>query len=285
MPWKGQPFGWGAAKPYLDFLPEAQDASINAMRKIAEHLREDEIDDGKIKIAVNLIEPPSVDLASRLMFQAYNKNMKLVRTIGGIPKPDPRKSLAKFQLWKYRFKKARPAVPVPPLDISQKCARLAAESYNYERNWRQAAFLARTMSLDQIPNILAVMVHPPRVENGSEAWTWLQRIQLAAAQIVANIELLKQVNVTDSALVQVLKGPVDWTMDAAAIALTQRARQQPECAEAVVSVLAALVRRLPTAGYWSPMETSLQNILLIPGVPGHVRQEAEQTLAMIHQDS
>ena len=113
MPWKGKPFGWGQPEPYIHFLPEPTDATANVLRQLTEHFEQADDLGGEIKIAVNLLESPSNDLATELLFQAYNSDCKLKRKVGGVPKPDPRKSKTKFKLWKYWFKTASPAVPRP----------------------------------------------------------------------------------------------------------------------------------------------------------------------------
>ena len=285
MPWKGKSFGWGTPAPYLDYLPVAQDATINVLRKIDEHFQSGEALGGTIEVSINYIESPSVELVAALMFQAYNTDAKMKRKVANVPKPDPRKSKAKFKLWKYRFKQAAVAVPRPPEDFVEACAQLAQQPYDYEDNWKLAGQLTQQLGPTHVPQLLAGMVHPPGVPAGIEPWTWLQRAQLAAAQMAANIEMKHRVPMQNSALLEITDGPIDWVIDAAVIALTQRARLEPRCAPLLCEQLFTIIERLPEEGYWSPLETCLQNILLLPDIPQDVCEEVQQTLAAIHADA
>lgn len=285
MPWKGKPFGWRLPKPYLDFLPEPKDASVNVLRQLTEHLESGGLDEGgEIKITVNYLESPSTQLAIKLQFAAYNSPAQLSLTVKDIPKPDPRKSKARFKLWKYWFKVASPAVPSPSRESVAAVANLACQPYDYAENWGQAKTAAVQFAPEAVKDILAVMVHPPSVRNATPAWVWLPRVQLAAAQIAAQIELAHAIPVRDSLLADVLMGPIDWTIDAAAIALVQRARSESEALGDVRSLLTALVQRIPQDGHWSCAETAFRNWLLLPNVPDDERVQIEGIIASFERE-
>lgn len=283
MPWKGKPFGWGRPEPYLSYLPEPEDASANLIRQLSEHLSNGEEIGSELKLGLNCLESPSNYLAMELMFQAYNSELKLKLSVGSVPKPDPRKSKSKFKLWKYWFKKASVAVPEPAKQFRDICSVLALQEYSYEGSWMEAATFARKIHVDQRHEVLAVMVHPPAVRDAIPAHIWLTRIQLASAQIVAHIEINNQIAIEDSALVEVIRGPLDWAIDAAIIALTQRARKFPDCSSDVQAYLSELLDRIPQEGYWSNLETTFRNVLLLPNVAEEDRIEIERTLAAIAQ--
>ncbi len=48
MTWKGKPFGWGLPKPYLGFLPEPGDASINLLRDLTVKLAARDVRRGRL---------------------------------------------------------------------------------------------------------------------------------------------------------------------------------------------------------------------------------------------
>ncbi|MHC4398525.1 MAG: hypothetical protein ACYTG0_02480 [Planctomycetota bacterium] len=158
-------------------------------------------------------------------------------------------------------------------------AELASQHYDYERNWRQAESAAARFQLRAVKDVLAVMVYPPPVRSAIPAWVWLPRVQLAAAQLVARIETAHGIPVRESSLADVVMGPIDWTIDAAVLALTHRARSDPKSSAEVRSLFAALLDRIPSEGYWSCAETTFRNWLLLPNLPDNERAEIEQMVA------
>ena len=285
MVWKGKQFGWGVATPYLTYLPDAVDASINVLREIKSYFESGEDLGSSLDISLNLLEPPSVELATNLMLRVFQSDMKIVRKIERIPKPDPRKSKSNIKLWKYWRKSASPALRCPSENIRKTCARLAAQKYDYESNWQVAGQLSAKGTPALIPEILAVMVYPPDVHSKDvEPWTWLQRIQLAAAQLVAQIESRHQIPLDQSALTDLLRGTIDWTMDAAVVAQVQRIRMDGLDGTWFAGQLFDLVERLPKEGYWSPLETALENYLLIPGLDSESCDTVRQILVDIQSE-
>ncbi|MFO0940001.1 MAG: hypothetical protein U0930_04475 [Pirellulales bacterium] len=285
MPWKGKPFGWGQPVPYLSFLPEAEEASINILRQLAENLADgQELNGGSIKVTVSFIEPPSIDLATDLFLKSLGLQLTINRTVSKVPKPDPRKSKAKFPLWKYGMfsKQAKPAVVAPDNRLISACAELASQPYDFDGNWLAAELISKQFAIDAIKPMLAVMVHPPLVRNGTPAWVWVQRVQLAAAQCVACIEMQRSVRIENSILIDVLQGPIDWVIDAAMIALMQRARKENLDSEWLGHQFFNLMNRLPTSGYWSSLKVALHCVLLLPNLDPNAEAEVQQILESIY---
>lgn len=279
MPWNGKPFGWGAPVAYLGYLPEPEEAGINILRQMHDMLfNGDGIGGSTIKITINYLEAPSVRLATDLFLRANNLKLKVQCVVEAVPKPDPRKSKAKKYLWKYWFKEAKPAVAAPSDQFMKACASLASRDYSYQQNWQDAKALAQKAKPELIWQILAVMVHPPLPPRDTPAWIWLPRIQLAAAQWVANIEILNNIPIEQSALVEVARGPIDWTIDAAVIALTQRQRESNSNSDWLCGLCFDVIERLPREGYWSTYTTTLQNMLLLPHLAESVRTDIQATL-------
>lgn len=280
MPWKGQPFGWNVPRPYLDYLPSPQDASMNLLHQISEQLDDGSwAADGSLDITLNYIESPSNRLAMELQFQAYNTPCKVKLKAKAVPKPDPRRSSSKFKLWKYSFKNAKPAVSAPSAEIRDAVAGLAGRLYSYEDNWQQAEQIAAGFDRRVIPEVLSVMVHPPSIRDGSPAWEWLPRVQLAAAEIATWIEIQADLQVLDGNVAAVAWGPIDWTIDAAVAALTHRARTRPHEAAEVAALFEAIVGKFPDEGYFSCIEATFQNWRLLPGLPEHVQRDLDDVLA------
>lgn len=285
MPWNGKPFGWGVPVPFMDYLPEPQEAGINMLRQMHELHQGEGIGGSSLKITINYIESPSVRLAADLFLKVNKLALKINWVMQGVPKPDPRKSVAKKNLWKYWFKDAKPAVQAPPEQFSKACASLASSDYDCKQNWIDARALAQKTQPEHVWQILAVMVHPPLPPIDIEAWIWLPRIQLAAAQWVANIEIVNNIPIEQSALVEVTRGPIDWTTDAAVIALTQRQREADTNSDWLCHHFFDLLHRLPKEGYWSTRFVTMHQILLLPHLDEDVRTKVEEALNALHAES
>ena len=257
-------------RPYLDFLPEPTDATIHILENgVIPNLMEGKIEDGQtLNINLNYLESPSVRLVVELELRAHNSATNLEFAIDAIPEPDPRESDVKLLLWKYDGDVPSPGIDPPPSEIANAIAELASQPYDYEANWQKAreAGAKWELSIEIAHQLLATMVHPPAVRDGIPAKIWLPRVQLAAAQVLACMELDNDIELEKSFLLVPLFGPIDWTVDAAAIALAQRAKEKPEDAEAIRHYFFGVMNGLPQNGYFSSWEVLCQNALLLPGL-------------------
>lgn len=284
MPWKGKAFGWGQELPYIHYLPEPKEASIQIAAKIADDLEQSPMD-GEITVTLSSLEPPSIRLVFDLLFRAYNSECRVGWEIERIPEPDPRQSEVPFRLWEYNETVPRPAVPPPAPELQAACATLALAPFQILSNWEQAADLIEPFNEESIPELLAVMVYPPPVQDGIDAWHWLQRIQLAAAQLVAAIEIREGIDPADSQLLWLLQGPIDWSVDAAIIMLTQWVRLLELPCTAIYEPFVKVLPRLPREGYWSSYPVLLQNLLLLEDLPDHVRLQCQTSLQEFLRDT
>src|SRR5207248_1688139 len=152
-------------------------------------------------------------------------------------------------LWQYKGTDAEPAVPRPPLPVVHLVADLASKPYNYDRNWKESGDVANGLRADQMPELLATMVHPPAVTNNQDALEWLPSVQLAAVQIIANIGSGWGDSARREGLFSALLGPRDWTTTAAIVALVQLAREDKEIATDVRSAFKTLADAIPAEAY------------------------------------
>lgn len=285
MPWNGKAFGWAVPVPFIGYLPEPEEAGVNMLRQMHELHHNEGIGGSTLKITLNYIEAPSVRLAADLFLRANKLSLKIQWVISAVPKPDPRKSSAKKSLWKYWFKDPKPAISEPSEQFMKACASLASRPYSYEQNWLDARQLAQQAKPEHIWQILAVMVHPPLPPVDIEPWIWLPRIQLAAAELVANIEIANNIPIEQSALAEVMRGPIDWTVDAAVIVLTKRMRELNGNSDWLCSQFLDLLNRLPKNGYWSTQNITLHHILLLPNLAEGVRPEIEAVLESLNAEA
>jgi hypothetical protein len=271
-------------QPYVGFLPEPSDASANVLRQVADAIREkgDNGPSGELNLTVSCLESPSNQLAFALEMQALGKTSKLTVEYQSVPKPDPRQPLApvEYLLWEYDDHDARPALSPPSEEISQLVAGLAARRYSYWGNWNEAGVVAERLAPERIDELLAAMVHPPPVRGGVSALAWLPRVQLVAAQIIAQIDEGWSGSLRRRALLDVVRGPRDWTTEAAIITLAQIAQyeQEPAIAAEVRQVFQQLLDAQPGHGHCSYMHALLSNWLFLPNLPQRERKSVEQRL-------
>jgi hypothetical protein len=179
-------------------------------------------------------------------------------------------------LWAYEGTAPRVMVAAPDAAVAAQVAALAQKTYS-ARAWLKEGRALRAASLD---GVVATMVHPPpRPQTGG--WfrakrpgftgvDWVYRIQHAAAFILAGDDRGLPI------LRDLANGPMDWTVDAALVALTELARERAELREGVISLLRARLDHAATEG--NRLAASL-GLLRLPGVPPEHRDAAYRHVA------
>jgi hypothetical protein len=123
------------------------------------------------------------------------------------------------------------------------------------------------------------MVHPATAPPEMPIWTWIYQNQVAAAMTISRIDDGWEGSRRRELLLSLLNGPMDWTVDAAAIALAMLAREDPEIEREITPLLVALVRhgvKMPThVCYLAP---ATKCILQLPNTDKATRREMEKVL-------
>jgi hypothetical protein len=83
---------------------------------------------------------------------------------------------------------------------------------------------------------------------GMRAWTWIYGFQIAPAMLLAGWDCGWAGSVRRRALVSLVNGPVDWTVNAALLALTQIALDTPEATEEIRELFRDRIRAAPKQG-------------------------------------
>jgi hypothetical protein len=157
-----------------------------------------------------------------------------------------------YLLWRYEGSRPSPAVAGPTPEVAEAVAELARRPYDLEDWTTRAVEIARGLGADAAVGLLGVMVHPPPRPEKWLAWNWIRAIQFAAALVLSKLDGGWAGSVRRKALISVARGPVDWTTEAAVIALSQVAREEtlaPEAKEEIVAVLRELAAALPDRGH------------------------------------
>jgi hypothetical protein len=251
MPWKQKPFGWGNSLSQCILALESTDATIEALKSVKQAV---DLGDEKIRFVefeTETLEPPSIDNVIRLFLDQEKRPIQFKRKARSIPDPDPRVSHARHPLWKFRFGKPIPVNHAISSAEVVTCIEIAEATAGIEESWTSAKLAAKQLKNDSVASLLGVSVQPPAPRNGSLVWHWLRRIQLASAQIALAIECDNGVDIENSRVTDVTKGPLDWCIDAALIALAQKATEDRSFVPAVCSIADEVLQRVPSQGSWS----------------------------------
>jgi tetratricopeptide (TPR) repeat protein len=229
---------------------EPDDASSNMLRQMLEKMAKPKMCSGIANIGVSSLEAPSNQLAFALAFAADGL-VSINFEVGAVPEPDPRQPVdaVRYRLWDYEGTTARPALPPPPERVSQAIAELAASPFNRERSFARASYVAGELGPAALPDILAVMVHPPKLPAGRDPLEFIPRIQLEAMHVAAQIDESWQGSERRAALMSVLFGPMDWATNAAIDVLVFLAERYPVLAYDVHKSFEYLEEKRPDGGH------------------------------------
>lgn len=212
-------------------------------------------------------------------------NLKLRVNVEEIPSPDPRVPIAdcKYQIWKYEGQEAIPAIAEPGEDIALRIAELAKEPFDDRRNWASASKIAADCGSGKIAEILAVMLYPPLPPPTVTALKWIQRVQLAATQVVAQVDEGWEGSERREALLSILFGPRDWTTNAAIRVLTFIAENEYANSAKISEAFAKLAEHRPRRGYCPWEYTLFSNWMRLPHLLDEERESIENVLFQLER--
>jgi tetratricopeptide (TPR) repeat protein len=268
-------------------LPEPVDATANLLRQFRERILQDpkKAPSGEARMTLSCLEAPSNYLAFRMEMAALRHDLRLLVAVNEIPKPDPREPIAdiKYLLWRYEGIDGVPALPAPPAEVVARIAELAAMPFEEQANWAAASRVAEELGAGRAGEVLAVMVHPPAIPDPAKrsALSWLPRVQLAAAQVVAQMDNGWERSVRREALLSVLFGPSDWTTEAAIRVLARIGYEQEALAPDIHDAFQKLDDHRQNSGYCCWEHTLFQSWLYLPHLYPQERKKLEQTLREI----
>lgn len=263
------------AMPYFGYLPEPSDATTNVMRRFLEGKEAEQKLDS---LALTSLEAPS-------NYLAFDTLRNVPVTVEKIQTPDPRVPRCKVEYLLWRYDELRPKVAVPPPNPSVAWAvvEIAGQAYQLEVWSKQAARLARQMQPNHAVDLLATMVYPPRPADVKRPWGWVYRVQMAAALVLAHLDDGWRGSVRRKALLSLANGPMDWTTDAALIALTMVAMDDEEAAEEIAELFREMRAELPTDGPVCYFQALMYGSLRLPNLDADERTEIRQRLRKWHQ--
>ncbi|MGK7925639.1 MAG: tetratricopeptide repeat protein [Spirulina sp.] len=265
--------------PYLGYLPDPTDATINILHAFEKHPEKD----SPATLKLTSLESPS----SRLVLQLYVKEKfaldNLPIKIEELQNPDPRlpRASVNYLLWQYEGVDPYPNVNPPREDIAKAIATLAARAYSLQ-SWSQNAHkIANFFGKEQLNSFLGVMVHPPPNPPEIPLWSWVHRVQIAAALAIAYLDTGWKNSLRKQVLFDLARGPMDWTNEAAIIALMQLALEVEEAAIEILALFRELLGNIPEPGYCPYLYGLVSCSLYLPFIDDELRQHLEREKAIL----
>ncbi len=265
--------------PYVDFLPEPSDATINILRQFGSQLKNaDKGNKQPFSLGVSSLEAPSARLALDC-FLVQIGAPKSVVSVARIPEPDPRLPHGEvdFVLWRYSETEPEVAVAPPSDAVAREISRIAAAGSNIQQWATQTHNLASTLESDHLNDLLGVMVHPPACPGNIEMWNWIHYLQTVSALTIAylNEEEPWQGSLRRRALLSLVRGPMDWTIEAAIIALSQVAHADQSSAADIIAIWTEMFDNLPSSGAVPYLSALAYYGLTLPNSPENLHKRLE----------
>jgi tetratricopeptide (TPR) repeat protein len=272
---------WSAA---FDQPHVPQDASANILRQALDSIAKSATNGGgggSINIDVSSLEAPSNGLAFTLALAAKGADITVKSRAAAIPEPDPRQPIdaVRYRLWNYQGADATPGLPPPSERVRQAIADLAQGTFDRHLSFARASRVAEQLGPQALPDILATMVHPPRLPPGRDALEFLPRIQLEAMHVAAQVDAGWQGSERRTALMSVLFGPMDWTTNAAIDVLAFLAEGNPAYAFDIHKSFEFLEQKRPQSGYCCWLAHLYHRWQSLPLLYDREREELRKKLA------
>jgi tetratricopeptide (TPR) repeat protein len=269
---------------YVDDLPSPQEAVINILRQFRAKAESGaNLPTGEVKISLSAIEAPSARLAFATGLADLGLHLT-VRYTCKVQSPDPRvpRRHVRFQVWSYPAERdwlirknistdPVPAVPRPPAALAQAIGDLAKTPYN-RRRWLDDGKAIVSRLRPTVENVLGVMAFPPPTPQDREAPDWIYHIEIAAALVLAGLDEEPWISsLRRTALLDLAMGPMDWSVDAAVVALATLAESDPDIAPEVAATFDTLIKNMPGPGYVCYEAAVVYCAQLLPGLPQDLR--------------
>jgi tetratricopeptide (TPR) repeat protein len=241
--------------PYFTWLPHPGDSTYFAARQVVADLTRRPPASPTLGIDIHLqhMEAPSALRAFKLWTEARGWNGVGMRAkVEGVQEPDTRfaKGQVDFTLWAFDDKVPRPNCPQPDPRVAQAIAAIAVKPYSLSVWEKDAKALAAQMGPAWLNQLLFTMVQPPNLPQlNYDPFFWVQKCQVAIALVIANLDQGWEGSARKRALESLARGPVDWTVDAAVIAMGWLAKNDPAIRPSVEQFFGWLETQIPKTGF------------------------------------
>lgn len=251
--------------PYVGHLPEPPD--------VTEKLQQPVNDDPARRSSWL----PHLEAPSNLL--AFDWLRRLEPRVMRVQQPDPRLPRCRVDYLLWRYDGTQPIINLPPSSRAmQAVAEMAAQPFQIDAWWGHARRAARDWTPDEVEELLSVMVYPPGVGGMEQPALWVYRVQIAVALIVAQLESGWENTIRRKALLALANGPMDWTVDAALVALAAVAREEEDAVAEIVDLFRDLRHATPSDGTYCTYPALLWCSLRLPNLSEEERNDIRQRL-------
>jgi tetratricopeptide (TPR) repeat protein len=274
-------------EPLLEqaFLPS--DASVGVFRQLQQSFLETPPTSGPIEMSMALSAPeaPSNMLVSALLERVWGQRLKIELSVASNPIRDSREPLpgAEVALWCRAGDGFEAALAPPDATVQRELGELAASPYRLSSWAERARILGEALGPARVEDLLRAMVHPPGLPHPRyDPGRWIQNVQVAAALALSYVDQGWHGSTRRAMLLSLARGPVDWSVTAAIVALMWTARHEPQSVSEIEALFEQLRRRRPSdCCYGVPLR---QAWLLLPNVSPELRTTLQHELAMLSGD-
>lgn len=259
--------------PWIGWLPGSTDATINTGRQI---LGSDMVG---ISMSVSHLEAPSVRLAMAMLTGSTSPS-DADYTASEVPQPDIREPRVEvpFVLWSYDGQVPTQALPPPSASVANAVRDLANTPFYLPRWLSHAAEIGPALGPERAEELCAAMIHPSPTPAEVEPWDWLQQTQLASALLLSRVDTGWDHSERKRCLVSIVRGPLDWAIDAAVVALVELALDEPQFLPEIRTELEQLWVAKPTSGHVCWAEAFACAYPRLPSVSKHWVAQCDQWL-------
>jgi tetratricopeptide (TPR) repeat protein len=260
--------------PYVGYLPAPADALVNLIHQFDQTPAAQALS----SVALSALEAPSARLVlDRYAHERFGAGPVQVE-IAALQQPDPRQPRAPvdYLLWRYEGTDPLPNVAPPAPQVADAVAALAASPYHLARWWQVAQGIAANLGVTSLPDLLGVMAHPPTRNPETPLWDWVARVQIAAALIIGALDEGWEGTLRQRVLFSLANGPMDWSVSAAVLALSQVALEEPTATLDILRLFLDMLSTIPGPGYCPYVYPLLCATLRLPDLPPDLQASLQQ---------
>ena len=208
-----------------------------------------------VKVGVSALESPTVRLCLSMHQGSGLDPRAATYTYAALPTPDPRLPRGKVTtlLWRDEDGVMVQAVPAPPEEIRGLVSEVAHLAGDLFTCWDAAGERAPRVAASSadLELFAHAMVHPLDAPTDVMTADWVQRWQVSAACLIARSEPGWRGTRRRQLLIDLVRGPADWTTAAAVLVLGEIAMREPDALPEIRRELRLLARAIPSGGYCS----------------------------------
>ncbi|MBN2191992.1 MAG: hypothetical protein JW751_04190 [Polyangiaceae bacterium] len=235
-------------RPYVNYLPPHGDAICKFFQDVLLAAREDPHEPLRLEARLSELGPPSAWTALSIASAHLKHRPEPIPRPNLMQTPDPRAAKGKldFTLFTYRGLLPVPNGPAPDPTVAEAVSRIARQGFSVGDWEAQAKAIAPGLAWHEV---LSVMLHGAPMPGEGDPFSWVFRLQIAAALVLAHVDRGWDGSRRKRVLFHLALGPVDWAVSAALIALARLAEADLEIRRDVEILFWFLRRQAPSKGY------------------------------------